>query len=67
MLVGCLMRAHDASHRALVGDRQRPVTQFARALEQLLRGGSAALEAEVGQAVEFGVGHGSVLEGRHGS
>ncbi|MCY1429643.1 hypothetical protein D9M71_455680 [compost metagenome] len=47
--------ADDAGQAAFVGDRQGAVAQHFGADEQLLRTGGATLEAEVAQAVQFGV------------
>ena len=47
--------ADDAGQAAFVGDRQGAVAQLLRPLEQLGRAGGAALEAEVGQAVQLGI------------
>jgi len=49
------VRAHDAGDGALVGDRQRRIAEFARLLDQFLGVRGAAQEAEVGEAVQFGV------------
>ena len=49
------MRSHHARHRAFVGDGQGAVTERMRPLHQFLRLRGTALEAEVGEAVQFGV------------
>src|SRR5690606_30225169 len=50
-----LPSAHDASQGALICDRQGAIVQPCRTLEQLLRTGRTALEAEVRQAMQFGI------------
>jgi hypothetical protein len=50
------MGAHHTRHRAFVGDRQRAVAQRSGALHQFFRLGGATLEAEVGEAVQLGIG-----------
>ena len=47
--------AHCAGHRALVGDRERRIAERMRALDQFIRVRGAAQEAEIAQAVKFGV------------
>ncbi len=49
------VRAHDAGHRAFVGNGQRRVAELVGALDHLLGRRGAALKAEVGQAVQLGV------------
>ena len=49
------MGAHDTRHRAFIGDRQGFVAKLVGALHQLLGMGSAALETEIADAVQFGV------------
>jgi len=56
------MRAHAAGKAALVGDRQRRVAQPHGPRHEFLGVRSAAQEAEIGKAVEFGVGR----QGGHG-
>ncbi|MNK89334.1 hypothetical protein D3C87_1093420 [compost metagenome] len=51
----CLPGANDARQGAFVGDRQGLITLLFRALEQLEGTGGTALEAEVRQAVQFGI------------
>jgi hypothetical protein len=51
-----------AGETALVGDRQRRIAQLDGPRHQFLGVGSPAQEAEVGNAMEFGVGR----QGRHG-
>ncbi|MCY1515549.1 hypothetical protein D9M68_501380 [compost metagenome] len=53
---GGLPGADDAGQGAFVGDRQRRVAMFPGPLEQFAGTGGAALEAEIGQAVQLGVG-----------
>nr|VVM81575.1 hypothetical protein PS652_02317 [Pseudomonas fluorescens] len=53
--LGRLPGADDPGQGALVGDRQGLVAMLAGALEQLLGTGGAALEAEVGQAMQLGI------------
>ena len=48
--------AHHAGEGALVGERDRAVAEGRRLRDELLGVRGAALEAEVAQAVEFGVG-----------
>ena len=50
------VRAHRSGEGALVGDRQSGVTEHKRAFDQLFRMRGAAQEAEVGNAMQFGVG-----------
>jgi hypothetical protein len=52
------VRPHHAGERAFVGDRKRRVAQLVRARHQLLGMRCAAEEAEIGEAVQLGVGHG---------
>ena len=55
------VRAHHARHRALIGERQRPIAERLRLLHQLVRMRGAAQEGEVRKAVQLGVrgaGHG---------
>ncbi len=54
-VAGRLPGAHDAGQRAFVGDRQRAVAVPCGAFEQFLCMRGAALEAEVRQAMQFGV------------
>ena len=54
-LLGCDVGTHDAGERALIGDRQRGVAEFGGAHDQFLRVRGAAQEAEVGNAMQFGV------------
>src|SRR5262245_17301528 len=49
------MRAHRSGKRAFVGDRERGIAQFVRALDQLFGMRGAAQEAEVGKAMQLGV------------
>ena len=49
------MRAHHPGHRAFVRNSERRVAQCMRACYQLLCVRGTALEAEVGEAVQFGV------------
>jgi hypothetical protein len=49
-------RAHDTGHRAFVGDRECGVAERFRAFEQFLRARRTALEREVRQAMQFGIG-----------
>ena len=51
----CFAGAHDAGQRAFVGDRERGVAECLRALEQFGRARCAALEREIGKAMQFGV------------
>ncbi|OQC04174.1 MAG: hypothetical protein BWX79_02545 [Alphaproteobacteria bacterium ADurb.Bin100] len=55
-LLGLGMRAHQPGHRAFVGDGQRGVAQRMGARHQLLGVRGAHLEAEVGAAMQLGVG-----------
>lgn len=50
------MRTHDTGERALVGERQRGVTQCLRAGDQFLGVRGPAQETEVAAAEKFGVG-----------
>src|SRR5439155_9204186 len=50
------VRAHDASKRAFVGDRERAVAQIDRSLVQLFRMRRAAEKTEVAAAMQLGVG-----------
>ena len=50
------MRAHAAGERTLVGQRERSIAERVGALDELLRMRGAAQEAEVGNAMQFGVG-----------
>jgi hypothetical protein len=47
--------AHDAGERAFIGDCQRRVAEFGGLRDQFLRVRGAAQEAEVGEAMQFGV------------
>ncbi len=58
VLFGGDVRTHDPGERALVGDCQRGVAQLRRTFDQLLGVRGAAQEAEVGEAVQLGVGGG---------
>ena len=50
------MSAHAAGKAAFVGDRQRRIAEALGTRHQLPGVRSAAQEAEIGQAMEFGVG-----------
>ena len=66
-LGACLcVGAHDASHRALVGDGDRPVAQLRRLCDQALGRGGTAQERKIGDAVEFSVS-GQICGGGAGS
>ncbi|MNH13175.1 hypothetical protein D3C79_727400 [compost metagenome] len=52
---GSLPGTHDAGQGALIGNRQGLVTLLPGSAQQLFGAGCAALEAEVGQAMQFGV------------
>ena len=47
---------HDTGQAAFVGDRQGPIAQACCTGEEFRGAGGAALETEVGQAMQFGVG-----------
>jgi len=51
------VRPHDAGKRAFIGDRQRRVAFLPGARNQLFRMRGPTQEAEVGNAVQFGVSH----------
>ena len=56
---GCLggfQRTHDAGQRTFVGDRQRAVAEPGRAFEQFRGTRCAALETEIAQRMQLGVG-----------
>jgi hypothetical protein len=55
-LLGLGMRAHQPGHRAFIGDGQRGVAQRVGARHQFLGVRRAHLEAEVGAAMQLGVG-----------
>ena len=55
------MRAHDAGHRAFVGQRERGISERVRPLDHFLRVRRAAQEGKIGEAVKFGV------RGKHAS
>ena len=54
-ILGCLIGTHDPGQGTFVGNRQCTVTEFPGALEQFLRARCAALETEIGKAVQFGI------------
>ena len=53
------MCAHDARHRALVGDGERLVAKRRSRLDEFFGVGGAAQEREVTERVQFGVRHGN--------
>ncbi|MNG95570.1 hypothetical protein D3C79_546100 [compost metagenome] len=58
VFLGRLPGTDDTGQGAFVGDRQRLVALFTRAPEQLVGARRAALEAEVGQAMQLGITRG---------
>ncbi len=56
MLPRRLPGPHDTGQAAFVGDRQGPIAQARCTGEEFRGAGGAALETEVGQAMQFGVG-----------
>jgi len=65
-LPGHPVRAHHTGHRAFVGDGQRGVAEFVRARDQLFGPRGAALEAEIAQRMEFGIGRQCGVHGGSG-
>jgi len=49
------VRPHDAGEGTLVGDGERRIAERLRARHQLFRMRGAAQEAEIGDAVQFGI------------
>jgi hypothetical protein len=49
------IRTHHAGHRAFIGDRERAVAELMSPSDQLARMRGPALEAEIREAVQFGV------------
>ena len=56
VLLGLDVSPDCTGKRAFVGDGERAIAQFMRALNQFLRMGGAAQEGEVGKAVQFRLG-----------